>query len=137
MPRSPAIIWPTNRHIGVFLTAIPGGISLTGYRVQLRDTDMRKISFGMAAVAAGFFLSAAPAFAYTVYELRTDDGPASHLSGQEPQIGTSTTRDGNSNSSTVTFGPNGSAQFTTTTNGGELSRDTNWQGTGYYLRPDR
>jgi hypothetical protein len=100
---------------------------------------MRKIILAASASVFGLMVAAAPAAALSSYQIQSDGGanfdgaPASPSNGSISMT-TSATND-------VDIDPttglpvqhfNGQSQQTQQQ---ELSRDMNWQGTGYYLRP--
>ena len=96
---------------------------------------MRKLILTASISAVGALLTLSPAFALTSYQVNTD-GKANFQdpdSASSPAGGltvTSTTQDGLGNS-TTTNNLNGTSQQQ------DLSGDMSWQGTGYYLRPNR
>tara|TARA_R110002110_G_scaffold88766_5_gene231231 strand:+ start:5164 stop:5466 length:303 start_codon:yes stop_codon:yes gene_type:complete len=100
---------------------------------------MRKIILAASAGAFGLLVAAAPASALSSYTVKTDGGNGFTADGITPPSRgltvSSTTQPSWSNygyesAATDRFNSNQSEQQ-------ELSRDMSWQGTGYYLRPDR
>ena len=97
---------------------------------------MRRIALAAFGAAAGLVIAATPSFAYTTYELQNQGG-ANFASGDEQQqqddhgfsFSAKTTTSGNP------YDPMGAANFGYSQTDQQPSRDMNWQGTGYYLRP--
>lgn len=99
---------------------------------------MRKIILATSAGAIGLLLSLAPAAALTSYQINTDGSSNFTDPSDNASIGglsiTSKTTDDNG-----FITDNGTNNFSNTqqTQPENLSRDMGWQGTGYYLRPNR
>lgn len=94
---------------------------------------MRKLILVASAGAIGTLLALSPAFALTSYQINTDNQANFQDPDSKSPINgltvTSNTEDAYGN--TVN-------NFNSTTSQQEdLSRDMSWQGTGYYLRPNR
>jgi hypothetical protein len=99
---------------------------------------MRKILLATSAGVIGLLVSLAPASALTSYQINadgssnfTDPNDSSSLGGL-----TMTSKTTDSNGNTFDNGTNNFAS-TPSTEQGDLSRNMSWQGTGYYLRPNR
>ncbi|MGV8998138.1 MAG: hypothetical protein ACOH12_14450 [Parvibaculaceae bacterium] len=100
---------------------------------------MRNILLAASALSFGMMLAAAPAAALSTYEISSDGGANFDGSPNEDA-----TPGGLSITTKTSSGPqqygldNGStSQFSSTPmQQPELSKDMNWQGTGYYLRPE-
>ncbi len=99
---------------------------------------MYRMTLAALAAAAGILIAAAPSFAYTTYEIQGSNGAnfASPDDQQQSQNGFSfSTR--TSTGSANPYDPFATSNFGAPQQQQEnLSRDMNWQGTGYYLRPN-
>ncbi|MDO8421974.1 MAG: hypothetical protein Q7S99_07405 [Parvibaculum sp.] len=100
---------------------------------------MRKIILAASAGAFGLLVAAAPASALSSYTVKTDGGNSFTADGVTPPSRnlsiTSTTQP-----SWSSYGYESAAtdRFNSAQNDQQdLSRDMSWQGTGYYLRPNR
>lgn len=106
---------------------------------DLGDMLMRKIILATAAGVIGLLISLAPAAALTSYQINTDGAANFADPDNNTSIGglhvTSTTTDNNGLS--YDNGPVNSFSGAQQPQQEDLSRDMSWQGTGYYLRPNR
>jgi len=99
---------------------------------------MRKIALAALAGAAGLVVAATPSFAYTTYQVNTDGANASKFTDQS--VSSDNSSNGfnfsvkSSDGSTDPYNPP-RTNFDNTNAQQTPSRDMNWQGTGYYLRP--
>ncbi|MFZ3035026.1 MAG: hypothetical protein WA138_13560 [Parvibaculum sp.] len=95
---------------------------------------MRKMILAASAGAISFMIALSPAFALTSYQINTDNNANFRdLDSASPTSGltiTSNSEDGLGNTPTTN-------NFNSTSQQEDLSRDMSWQGTGYYLRPNR
>ncbi|HEX7777012.1 MAG TPA: hypothetical protein VF449_10865 [Parvibaculum sp.] len=103
---------------------------------------MRKITLAAAAGAVGFMVAAAPASAYTTYQINTAETQAAlnenANADQDQSSGLTirTTNDAARDQAASAFSPySTTATPTHFQQQQNLSGDMNWQGTGYYLRP--
>lgn len=100
---------------------------------------MRRIALATLMGAAGLAFAAAPSLAYTTYQLQNGSAQANFAnSGGQQQPS-----DNGFSFSAKTTTSNPYDPFDTSNFGAQqpqqqqdLSRDMNWNGTGYYLRPD-
>ncbi|MDO8288654.1 MAG: hypothetical protein Q7T44_05495 [Parvibaculum sp.] len=101
---------------------------------------MRNILLGISAATFGLMLAVAPAAALSTYEI--DSGGGANFDGSPNEDAapgglTVTTKSGY-NQSKYGLDNGASNQFAVEPmQQPELSKDMNWQGTGYYLRPER
>ena len=95
---------------------------------------MRKLIVAASAGVAGALLALSPALALTSYQINADGKTNFQDPDSNSSIGglkiTSGTEDGFGNSTTTN-------NFDSTSQQQNLSGDMSWQGTGYYLRPNR
>lgn len=98
---------------------------------------MRKIILGVAAGAISLMAAVAPASALSSYTIQSDGGANFDGSPNEDATGGLTI----SSTSKTEFGgvetSNSNAFGAQQTKQQNLSGDMSWEGTGYYLRPDR
>lgn len=101
---------------------------------------MRKITIAAALGAVGLMIAAVPASALSSYQVQTDGG--ANFDGSPSNTTTNsgfsmTTRTSKEDPITGLPIAPGTANFgATSSSQPDLSRDMNWQGTGYYLRPN-
>ena len=94
---------------------------------------MRKLILAASAGAIGTMLAFSPAFALTSYQINTDNQANFQDPDSKSPVGGLTI-----NSSTQDAYGNTVNNFNSSSSQQEdLSRDMSWQGTGYYLRPNR
>ena len=94
---------------------------------------MRKFVLAASAGAIGSLLALSPAFALTSYQINTDN----QANFQDPDS-KSPVNGLTINSSTEDAYGNTVNNFNSSSSQQQdLSRDMSWQGTGYYLRPNR
>lgn len=102
---------------------------------------MRNIILGISAASVGLMLAIAPAAALSTYEIQSDGGANFDGSPNEDAMPgglTVTTKSSYDNQSKYGLDNGAANQFgVQPMQQPELSKDMNWQGTGYYLRPDR
>lgn len=115
-----------------------GGSSRAG-TIQIWSVNMRKIVLAVLAGTAGLVAAAAPSFAYTTYQVQTDGANAAKFTDRGVSNASDTTSGfsfstGTSSDGTDPFDP-ASRRFNNSSSQQTPSRDMNWQGTGYYLRP--
>jgi len=101
---------------------------------------MRKLILAASAGAIGFMIALSPASALTSYQIQTNGGANFNGTNQSDSGGLTI----NSTTTEQSGLGYGYGQPTTTNNFNssssqqeDLSRDMSWQGTGYYLRPNR
>ncbi len=99
---------------------------------------MRRIALAALMGTAGLVIAAGPSLAYTTYQLQNGGGGANFANSGEQQPSdngfsfsakTTTSNPYDPFDQSNNFGPQQSQQQQ------DLSRDMNWQGTGYYFRP--
>lgn len=98
---------------------------------------MRKIALAALAGAAGLVIAASPSFAYTTYQLQ-NSGDGANFAGSDDQQSSDHGFSFSAKSSTSAanpYDPFANANLGAQETQQEPSRDMNWQGTGYYLRP--
>lgn len=95
---------------------------------------MRKMILAASAGAIGFMIALSPASALTSYQINTDNNANFRDPDTTSPMGgltiTSNSRNSLDNSTTTNNFNNANQQD-------DLSREMSWQGTGYYLRPNR
>lgn len=99
---------------------------------------MRKILLATSAGVIGLLISLAPASALTSYQINTDGSSNFTDPDDSSSVGgiTMTSKTTDSNGLAFDNGPNNFSS-TPSTQQDDLSRNMSWQGTGYYLRPNR
>jgi len=101
---------------------------------------MRNILLAVSAATFGMMIAAAPAAALSTYEINTDGGANFDGSPNEDAMpgGLSVTTKTYNNQQKYGLDSGAASQFTPEPmQQPDLSKDMTWQGTGYYLRPDR
>lgn len=110
----------------------------TSLSYELGDMLMRKILLATSAGVIGLLISLAPASALTSYQINTDGSSNFTDPDDSSSVGgiTMTSKTTDSNGLAFDNGPNNFSS-TPSTQQDDLSRNMSWQGTGYYLRPNR
>ncbi|MES1990748.1 MAG: hypothetical protein V4441_07335 [Pseudomonadota bacterium] len=101
---------------------------------------MRNLLLAVSVASVGLLIAVAPAAALSTYEIQTDGGANFDGSPNETMPGgvTITSKTYNSQDQQYGFDAGAANQFNSTPiQQPELSKDMSWEGTGYYLRPDR
>jgi hypothetical protein len=101
---------------------------------------MRKLAIATLAGAAGLMIAAAPASALSSYQIQTDGGAnfdgSPNTSSSNGGFSMTTKTSAEDPVTGLPYGPGGAARFGAQQQQQDLSRDSGWQGTGYYLRPN-
>lgn len=94
---------------------------------------MRKLVLAASAGAIGTLLALSPALALTSYQINTDN----QANFQDPDSKSPVNGLTITSSTEDSYGNTVNNFNSTTSQQEDLSRDMSWQGTGYYLRPNR
>lgn len=106
-----------------------------------KDHNMRNIILAVSAASFGMIVAIAPASALSTYEIQSDGGANFDGSPNEDAMPGGLSITSKTYNQSEQIGADGlpvnQLNSPASMQQPELSKDMSWQGTGYYLRPDR